>query len=187
MKRLFSLFALTAILSVIALADVRLPDTPTPKPLPKGKQMEMFIDVTSEVDEPTLVIKKSSAKRLRAALDEAENSDNSTASVEAKPNLGSVQTVIAGTFLSLALVFGGVWLVRSKPSRTTIGLFLILILGSSSLLVLANVAPPRVFGISKNVFSDEIQRRAFVRGKVRIKIVNDSIGDDIKLLVPSDE
>jgi hypothetical protein len=190
MKRLFSLFVLLVILSAVAFGDIRPPDTPKPKPTPKGKEVEMFIDVTNEVTEPTLVIKKSSSKLLRAALDEAESLDETTAQVpvEKTASTASTQTVFGGLFLTLGFIFGGVWLARSKPSKTVIGLFLVGIFVSGTVLVFANIAPPRIFGINKNMFAEQFQSRsgANARGKVRVKIVNDSssASPDMKLLVP---
>jgi hypothetical protein len=189
MKRLFSLFAVTAIFSIVAIADIRPPDAP--KPAPKGKQVEILVDVTTEVTEPTLVIKKSSSKLLRAALDEAEGIENNLAqneTVEPRSTV-STQTVIGGMFLALAFVLGGVWLARSKPSKTVIGLFLIGIFAAGTVLVFANIAPPRRFGIDKFMLSQEFQSRsgATARGKVRVKIINDSdsVSPDLKLLIPT--
>ena len=191
MKNLFSLLALIAIFSVAALADITPPNAP--KPTPKGKQVEMVVDVTDEVTEPTLVIKKSASKLLRAALDEAEALENNTAQSEsAKPNFtASAQTVIGGMFLTFAFVFGGVWLVRSKkPSKTVVGLFLVGTFAAGTVLVVANIAPPRRFEIDKNIFSDSLKndRRATARGKVRVKIVDGNAAEsDVKLLIPQGE
>ncbi len=188
MKKLLSLFALTTIFVSIALADIVPP--PTPKPAPKGKQVEMFIDVTNDVTETTLVIKKSSTKLLRAALDEAEGLENSSAQNQTitPSSSASTQLVIGGMFLTLAFVFGGVWLARSKPSKTIVGLFLVGILASATVLVVANIAPPMRFGIDKNMFAPEFKsgRGGTARGKVQVKIVNDSnsASPDIKLLIP---
>lgn len=187
MKKLFSLFALIAIFAIAAFADIRLPDTPKPKTTPTGQQVELLVDVSNEVTEPTLVIKKSSTKFLRAALDEAEGLTDSNTTAEIKSN--STPTIIGGTFLTLAFIFGGVWFARSKkPSKTVIGLFLVGILGSATVLVTANVAPPQNVGINKNMLSQELQDRSrnFAKGKVRIKIVNGTATDsDIKLLIPT--
>ena len=187
MRKIVNLLILISILSIVALADIAPPKTPAP---PKGKQVELFVDVTTEVTEPTLVIKKSSSKLLRAALDEAEGLDSNLAQTEtAKPSsAASTQTVIGGMFLTLAFVFGGVWLARSKPSKTVIGLFLVGVFATGAVLVFANIAPPRLFGIDKNIFSQEFQSRsgATARGKVRVKIINDSspASPDMKLLIP---
>ncbi len=188
MKKVVILLVLMTCFAGVIFADIARPSTP--KPTPKGNQVEMFVDVTTEVTEPTLVIKKSSTKLLRAALDEAEGVENNLAQNEpAKPNFGaSTQTVIGGMFLTLAFVFGGVWMARSKPSKTVIGLFFVGIFAAGGALVFANIAPPRIFGIDKNMLSPEFQTRsgASARGKVRIKIVNDSspVTSDIKLLIP---
>lgn len=187
MQKIINSLILIAILSIVALADIAPPKTPAPA---KGKQVEFFVQTSTEVTEPTLVIKKSSTKLLRAALDEAEGIENNLAQTEsAKPNFtASAQTVVGGMFLTFAFVFGGVWLVRSKkPSKTVIGLFLVGVFAAGSVLVFANIAPPRIFGIDKNMLSQEFQSRsgASARGKVRVKIVNGTAADsDIKLLVP---
>jgi hypothetical protein len=195
MKQL-SLIAISfAFLSVSAFADIRLPEPPTPKPTSTmkpitGKQIDLMIDVTSEVTEPTLVIKKSSVKNLRAALDEAEGIDNLATQTENEDTkqytTGSIQTVVGGLFLSLAFVFGGVWFVKNKPNKGTVALFVVAFSGASTLLVWGNIAPPRLFSISKNIFADEIQRYAYAKGKVRVKVVTVSEAD-IKLLVPITE
>lgn len=190
MKRIVKSLVLIAIFAVVILADIPRPKTPIPNPAPKGNEVEMYVGVTNEYSEPTLIIKKSSAKLLRAALDEAENVESNSAAVETtkSSSFASTQTLIGGTFLTLAFIFGGVRLARSKPSKTVISLFLIGILATGTVLVFANIAPPRIFGINKNMLSEEFQSRsgAYARGKVRIKIVNDSnpVSDDIKLLIP---
>jgi hypothetical protein len=193
MKKLSLIATLLAFLSISAFADIRMPEPPTPKPTATmkpiaGKQIDLMIDVTSEVSEPTLVIKKSSVKNLRAALDEAEGIDNLATQTESegtKPSatIGSIQRVVGGLFLSLAFVFGGVWFVKNKPSKTAVALFFVAFFGASTVLVWGNIAPPRLFSISKNIFADEIQRYAYAKGKVRVKIVTESDAD-IKLLVP---
>lgn len=193
MKKLPFIVVFVALFSFSVFADIRLPEPPTPKPTatPKiatGKQVELMIDVTSEVSEPTLVIKKSSVKNLRAALDEAEGLDNlanfsSESDSKLGSSIGSIQTIIGGLFLSFAFIFGGVWFVKNKPNKATVALFLVAFFGASTVLVWGNIAPPRLFSISKNIFADEIQRYAYARGKVRVKVVAES-DTDIKLLVP---
>ncbi len=192
MKKILGLlFILTFTLATFA--DIRMPDTPKPTPTPKGKQVEMYISITNEVSEPTLVIKKGSIKELKAILEEAENLEDNTAMIQpednqnqantAQTNSGSSQTIIGGLFLSLAFVFGGVWFVRNKPSKTVVGVFLLAIIGSATAMVWANVAPPRIFGISKSIFSEELNRRAYASGKVRLKFSKES-GSEVKLLIP---
>jgi hypothetical protein len=186
MKRLFCLLALIVLFSTIVLADI----PPAKNPASKGNQVELLVEVTSEVTESTLVIKKGSSKLLRAALDEAEGLNENVAQTEKVQTTSTAptQTVFGGIFLTLAFVFGGVWLVRSKPSKTVIGLFLVGIFAAGSVLVFANIAPPRRFGIDRFMFSQEFQSRsgASARGKVRVKIIDDSssASPDMKLLVP---
>ncbi|MCU0239339.1 MAG: hypothetical protein MUC29_07845, partial [Pyrinomonadaceae bacterium] len=143
-----------------------------------------------------LVIKKGSIKELKAILDEAESVEDNLAVVQdennqdvadvTSKNTSSIPTIIGGLFLSLAFVFGGVWVVRNKPSKIVASLFFVTILASATVMVWANIAPPRIFGLNKSIFSEELSRRAYASGKVRVKITNES-GSQVKLLIPRND
>ena len=183
MKKIVCLFSLIALLSLVALADVRIP---TPKATPKGKLVKMVVALDDDVNEPTLVIKKSAVKTLRAALDEAEAGDDNLAQAETSSEKLPVKTIFAGIFLTLSFIFGGVWLARSKPSKTVIGLFLFGLFATTTVFVFADVAPPKILGITKRILSQDLQEQGFVEGKVRLKIVSD-IRTDFGLLIPEKE
>jgi hypothetical protein len=188
MKKLL-IFSFLLAFSISAFADVRPPlPKPTPKPTADSKEKEanMHIAVTREVTEPTLVIKKSSAKMLRAALDEIEAEEDNTASIEGTIKGSSAQTIIGGLFLSLAFLFGGVWFFRSKPSKINAALMLIAALGITTTFVFANIAPPKLFSLSKSMLSPELQGYGKAQGKVKIKI-REIAPADIQLLIPAND
>jgi len=181
MKKIIGLMILTALFSIAAFADIRIPDrpqqTPTPAATPEAAEMnaEMYIQISNEVTEPTLVINKKFMTQTPAAE-------------TAKLGIGSTQTIVGGLFLSLAFVFGGVLLARGKGNmpKAAIGIFAIAILGFAGTIVSANVAPPRNVPLNKNLFSKELQGYAMSRGTVKLKIVDETYGVDVRLLIPKD-
>ncbi|HQU82887.1 MAG TPA: hypothetical protein PKY59_07170 [Pyrinomonadaceae bacterium] len=181
MKKIIGLMILTALFAVAAFADIRLPDepkrTPTPAATPQmgEKEAQMIIQISNEVTEPTLVISKNLIGQMPAAE-------------SAKLGIGSTQTIVGGLFLSLAFVFGGVLLARGKGNmpKAAIGIFAVAILGFAGSVVSANIAPPRNVPLNKNLFSKEMQGYAMSRGMVKFKVVDNSYGSDIRLLIPPD-
>ena len=107
MKRIFSLSLLIAMFSIAAFADIRLPDTPKPTPAPKEKksiESNMTIRLDKNATEARLIIPRSQLKQLRAELEDLDNGGGNTAM-----NVTRTQTIVSGLFLSLSIVFGGVW------------------------------------------------------------------------------
>jgi hypothetical protein len=185
MKKILSL-VFVLVLSSMVFADVRLPDTPKPTPTPKGKQIYMRIQVDSAVSEPTLTISKGSLKKLKAVLDEVDlDANDNVAQIEteqATPSVSKTQSVMAGVFLSLAFVFGGIWFVRSK-SKVALGIIGIAILGTAATITYANVRPPQLFKFNSSIFSSEMGGYGYAQDKVRIKIIEQS-GNDMTLSIP---
>ena len=66
--------------------------------------------------EAKLIIPKSQLKQLRAELEQLDNEQDPNAS--AKTGFSRTQTIIGGLFMSLAILFGGVWLTRTKKLDT---------------------------------------------------------------------
>jgi hypothetical protein len=183
MKKLFSSIALIAGLAVIAFADVRLPDTPKPKQS-KSISTDIFIRIDKDAKEARLVIPKSQLKQLRAELEQMDD-----ASETASLNFSKTQTVVSGLFLSLAFVFGGVWLARSRGKSETktskafvigAGLFLT---GALTTIAFANIAPPlESRSITGKVFSESVHR--FKKASGKIKLETSDGNDVIELIVP---
>ena len=137
MKKALFLFALTVIFSSFALADIRLPDTPTPKP-PKSIDSTMTIRFDKKAKDATLVIPKAQLKQLRAELEQLDNETNTASNA----GFTRTQTIVSGLFMSLAMVFGGVWLTRSRKINTKVGKTLIA--GTVLFCVLRALAPSSV-------------------------------------------
>ncbi|HEX8367105.1 MAG TPA: hypothetical protein VF604_00930 [Pyrinomonadaceae bacterium] len=185
MKKLFSSIALIAAFALGALADVRLPDTPTPK---QSKKIEtrLRISISNDAKEARLVIPKSRIKQLRAELDQLDDSETTTA---ASLSFSKTQTIVSGLFLSLAFVFGGVWLARSrgqsdaKTGKTLVvgaGLFLT---GAMATIAFANVGPPpETRNITGKLFSSSVHAYKQASGKIYLE-TSDETGE-IELIVP---
>ncbi|HEX8737419.1 MAG TPA: hypothetical protein VF721_18945 [Pyrinomonadaceae bacterium] len=185
MKKLFSSIALIAAFALVALADVRLPDTPTPK---QSKKIDTWLHISIDKDakEARLVIPKSQLKQLRAELEQIDDAD-ATASL----GFSKTQTIVSGLFLSLAFVFGGVWLARSrgggtsrtKANKTLVvgaGLFLT---GALATIAIANVGPPpEARSITGKIFSSGVHTYKQASGKIRLETSDEDRG--IELIVP---
>lgn len=191
MKKIFCFLAITVVLSMTAFADVRLPDTPKPTPSPKQKktiESNMEIRLEKGASDARLLIPKSQLKQLRAALDESDDAENNTAL-----NITRTQTIVSGLFLSLAVVFGGVWFSRSrgksggKMSKTIAAGAVLFFIGSAATLAYANIGPPMQL---RSITSDLFNKQTFggwkrANGKVKVE-VSDGEGM-IQLIVPEKE
>lgn len=185
------------IFSVIAFADV-----PQPKPTPKPRQTplpltiisQMDIRIDSEASEPTLIITRGALSQFRAELENLdENSIDAlalTSNVEQKPLTASkIPTIMSGIFLSLALIFGGVWFARkrnlqaTKTGKVALGITLCALFGASATVIFANMAPPGVRGFSGNIFTKDVKKINRVTDIVKIQVV---AGDNplVTLVVP---
>jgi hypothetical protein len=187
MKKLFSSAALIIVFAMIAFADIRLPDTPTPK---QSKKIEtnLHISIRRNEKEARLRIPKSQIQQLRAELEQLDDSDDVTTTT-VSAGFSKTQTIISGLFLSLAFVFGGVWLVRSRPSVTKTnkalvvgaGLFLT---GAMTTIVFANVGPPpEARSITGKIFTNSVHVYKQASGKIKLEISDDADGG-IELIVP---
>jgi hypothetical protein len=187
MRRIFSLLALAAVFSVAAFADVRLPDTPKPTPARSKKVIEsdLTIRIDKNAKEARLLIPKSQIKQLRAELEELDDDSTNTAFL----TFSRTQTIVSGLFLSLAFVFGGVWLTRKgkndpKPKKIAAAVAALFLLGGFAGLVYANMGPPPE---ARSITSKLFDRKVFVpylfaSGKIRIETTDET--DRLELVVP---
>ncbi len=180
MKKLFCLCLLLSIFSIAAFADIARPKElrPTPTPTPKAIDSEMFITLSDEVTEPTLHIKKSALTKFTADF----------GGVEITPSAGisATQNIVGGVFLSLAMVFGGVWFVRGKKtlSKPIVAAIVIFTFGFAGTMIYANIAPPKTIPISRSIFSNGLQGYVSASGKIKVKIVDNESGEDFMFFVP---
>ena len=148
MKRRFNYLALAALLLATAVntfADVRVPDKDKNKsPKVSPFKAQMMIDPNTKSGEARLLIPRSVLEQMRAGLD----GEDSRSSALAFFNAGGAQTVVAGLFLSLALAFGGLWLVRSRGQRrlgpAALCLAALALCGVAATAAYANAGPPPV-------------------------------------------
>ncbi len=189
MKRIICLSMLILLTSVAAFSDIAPEKTPKVKPTPKFKMtnttMTMTIRMDANAKEAVLRIPKSQLKHLAELEGEDSDSDN-TAAVAG--SFSKTQTIVSGAFLSLALVFGGMWFVRSGKSATKAGKTLVVLAvitaaGSAATLVYANAGPPSALrSISNKLFDKKtFQYWNFASGSIRVET---SPGDTIDLIVP---
>ncbi|MBX7053371.1 MAG: hypothetical protein K1X36_00315 [Pyrinomonadaceae bacterium] len=188
MKRILWLTVFVFAASMIAFADIPRPEpSKTPKPKP-GIDSTLNIRISSDVKEAKLVIPKSQIKQLRAELEKIDNGSDETAEVPKFNGVTRTQTVVSGTLLSLALVFGGIWFVRSgkagtKAGRTIAVVALVAGVGSAATYVYANAGPPpEVRSITGKIFSQTLQ--TWKRGSGKIKVETKTDGNSIDLIVP---
>jgi hypothetical protein len=183
MKKIFGLFLFTAVFSIGVFADVRMPDTPTPAPKQKKTIDTNFrISIQKDAKEARLLIPKDQIKELRAQLDEIDGGSSNTAFLQ---RITRGQTIASGLFLTLAFVFGGVWLARKntpKPNKTLIVGAVLFLCGALATLVFANAGPPpEARSITGKMFTPAVHLYKFGYGKVRVETSDD---DEIELIVP---
>jgi hypothetical protein len=189
MKRLICLSMIVLVVSVAAFADIARPEpAKTPKAKPDGSIVtQMDIRLDSDATEARLEIPKAKIKQLRAQLDELDDANDNTAAVTSPGSFSRTQTVVSGMFLSLAVVFGGMWFVRSgkaatKTAKTFVVLVTVAAIASAATFVYANAGPPSAArSITGKMFSDAVHMYGFGWGDVRLTTTSD---DRIRLVVP---
>ena len=159
---------------------------PTPAPGPKPevvREAQMTIALSSWSEQPTLVITKAMVDKINAA---ARDKGIETAGTTGGSGTFSTQTIVGGLLLSLAFVFGGVWLARSKGqvSKPALGVMLAAIFGATATLVIGNVPPPKRMALSSGIFNEQVMKSQIAAGKVKIMIVDYETKDDISLVIP---
>ena len=188
MKRIFRICLLVTMFSIAAFADVRLPDTPTPPaPSPKEKKAidtSFSISIRKDAKEARLLIPKDQIKQLRAQLDELDNDSNNAALL----SFSRTQTIVGGLFLSLAMIFGGMWLTRVrkndfKPNKTAVAAAILFLCGAFTLIAYANVGPPiEARSITGRIFTPAVHLYKQASGKIKLETTDDASG--VRLIVP---
>jgi hypothetical protein len=134
----------------------------------------------AQVYEAKLQISQETLQRLR----EATANTSANQSVSQRIMTSGPRTIMAGSFMFLAVSFAGVWLARSGQRRSqklAAGLVMgIAVLGAAAIIVRANAGPPGSF-YWRNL-PQNLTRGSSTSGGLDIEIVP---GDDrIKLIVP---
>lgn len=180
--KLLLTFILIFSAATVILADISVPNTKKPTPSPTATAVAtskgmMQISV-GDVDEPTLIIPQAYAKDFKASLENTEN--NSSVS---QNNFAGTSTVVSGIYLSLAFVFGGVFLFKNKSPKAAVSLILLGICATSATIIYANVAPPQKVAFDGSFFSEKVQKQ--YRGVVGpIKVEVSASSAYFRLIVP---
>jgi hypothetical protein len=187
MKKTVAILAAILGLSVLSYADIARP-TNTPKlNSQKFVTNTMEISLDKDAKEAKLLIPRSQIKELRAALEHMDDGTDATAAVTSS-GLSREQTIVSGLFMSLAVVFGGIWFARSgklaskgvKSVVLTIGIAAI---ASAATFVYANAGPPaEARSITGKMFSQAVHLYGFGSGQIKVGISDD---DYIHLIVPN--
>ncbi len=178
------------LVSVAALADIARPQPPKePKPnSSKSIETGMSIRLDSEAKEARLIIPKSQIKQLRAQLNQLDDGSDNTAALISPGSFSRTQTIVSGSFLSLALIFGGIWFVRSGKSATKTGKGLVVLavvagIVSAATLVYANAGPPQeARSITGKMFTQAVHMYGTGWGTVKLEAGDKN---QIELIVPN--
>ena len=183
MKILITLVALF-MFAGSAIADIARPNT-TPRKPAKTTSIDTRLDIRIRRDakEAKLILSKAQLNQLRADLDAIDGGATDTASA----GITGIQTIAGGVFLSLAMVFAGIWFARSgrltKPAAA--GLIAIAV-GGLATMVYANAGPPpEASSITGKMFAPGMHYYKFGGGKIKLEISADETNP--VLIVPDTE
>jgi hypothetical protein len=191
MKKILFAAVVLGLFAVAGMADVRLP-SPTPTAKVKEKksiETSLYIRLDRDAKEARLIIPKSQVRQLRAQLDGLDDGTNDTAAATSRGFTGT-QTIMSGVFLTLAFVFGGVWLARSgknvSRSGKALGLGAFLFLGGAfATIVFANAGPPpEARSITSKMFTQAVHMYKFGSGTIKLETSDKEDADDVELIVP---
>lgn len=173
--------------SVHALADVALPNSAKHRTGNNSTiTSSMIISPDEKAKEARLLIPRDLLRQLQAGLD-GNDAQSSAAATSGLSGLSGAQTVMAGIFLSLALAFGGIHLLRSrqqtdKLTRAALGVAILALCGASASLVYGNAGPPPVArSLTSKILIQDLQWWG-AYGQVKVEIVEDS--DQVRLVLP---
>lgn len=184
MRNLSRLAALAAFLLAATLgvsADIPNPKLYPQPQAPKGAEARMRIVADGGAAEVQLVIPRALLQELGTEAGEG-NAAPAAGLFGGSP--GEARTVVAGVFLSLAFVLGGVWLVRSRRGvrpRAALGALALAVLTAAGGAVYANAPPPRTRALNWNILVAEAKRNG-AAGPVRVTVAEE--GYEVVLILP---
>lgn len=183
MKKILVFLAVFALFAGNAWADIPGPTKPS-----TGVETRLLIRIDQNAKEAKLIIPKSQLNQLRAELERLEGSDSNAAAASLNLNFTRTQTIVSGLFLSLAFVFGGVWLTRNrKPelkANKTLAIGAVLFLsGALATIAYANAGPPPdARSISGKMFTPSVHMYKYASGKVKLE--TSDTARNIEFIVP---
>ena len=182
--RLLIAFAALLIFAASALADVPRPKVTPNKPA-KTASIDTRLDIRIRRDakEARLILSRAQLNQLRAELDAIDGGTPDTASA----GITGIQTIGGGLFLSLAMVFAGVWFVRSgRMSKPAAAMVLVLAVGTWATMVYANAGPPpEARSITGRMFVQGMHYYKAGGGAIKLEVSAEE--DNPVLIVPDPE
>ncbi|HEU4388765.1 MAG TPA: hypothetical protein VFV34_13265, partial [Blastocatellia bacterium] len=166
-------------------ADVVVPKSKGSKSTKSPIRMSIIPDRSA--GEARLEIPRSVLNQLRAELD-GDRNEQIAETAGTNSQSANTQTAMAGIFLSLALAFGGIWLLRSRKeatrlSRAQLGIAVLALCATSASFAYANAGPPPVArSLTSKILIQEAKWYG-AYGQVKV-VTNDDDGDTIRLLLP---
>jgi hypothetical protein len=151
---------------------------------PSDIKVRMNIYPDSNITEAKLIIPRKVLQQLKA---ENDSDDSQNADATNKFNFTKTQTVMVGLFLSLSIVFGGVWFARArstekKTPRIVAAVALLAFVGATATAVYANAGPPPVArSLTSKILIPEATYYG-VWGEVNVEVVEE--GEQIILRLP---
>jgi hypothetical protein len=170
---------------ISCFANIAPAERPKTKPA-KSIDTTLSIRLDKNAKDARLIIPKSAIKELRAQLDQIDSDEVTTAA--AVSGITRTQTIVGGLFLSMAIVFGGVWFTRSGGMTSKIAAIVALLMASGAVatLVYANAGPPpEARSINGKMFTPAVHMYGFGSGKVKLE-TSDEVGV-VTLIVPDPE
>jgi hypothetical protein len=175
---------LLSVSSVTALGDIAKPSKP-------AKSFDAVLNITLKHDarEARLIIPKSLVTELRAQLDQTGNTNDTAAAITVGGNGIRLETIIGGIFLSMAIIFGGIWFARSgkflpKTSSALVLFVIISAVGSAATFVYGNAGPPpEARSITGKMFTPAVHIYGFGSGKIKVEASDDN-NQPLELIVP---
>jgi len=185
MKKTLLIFAVVLFASTAIFADIARPNNSSNRvEKPKSTiDSNLTIRMDRNAKEAKLIIPRSQLRELRAELEQLDNELDDSAA--ATGGISRTQTIMSGLFLSLALVFGGVWFVRSGRSPKSAAIIVVLLgIGTAATFVFANAGPPpEARAITSKLFDMKVfTPYRFASGKIKIEVSDDN--NSVQLIVP---
>lgn len=179
---------LILIFAATIFGDIARPDK-SPKSVKKPTAVDAYLSIKLDrnAKEAKLIIPRSQIKALRAEL-ESMDEDGTTAAVG---GISRVKTIVSGAFISLALVFAGVWFVRSGRLSTSTGkavaaVLLIAVTGAMAAVVYGNAGPPaEARSITGKMFSQAVHIYKFGGGRIKLEVTDTE--ENLQMIVPDPE
>lgn len=171
-----------------SFGDIARPDK-TPKSVKTPTAVDAYLSIKLDRDakEPKLIIPRDQLKALRAEIDSIPD-DGTTAAVG---GISRLQTIVSGAFISVALVFAGIWFTRSgrlytKRGKAAAAGLLIAITGTMAAVVYGNAGPPaEARSITGKMFSQAVHIYKFGGGRIKLEVSDTDEG--LQLIVPDPE